>query len=90
MVKPEIVKGVVETYVFHHLTEEFHISRYFAFFHIIPQNIAEGPAEIFVPGVGKEAAGIGEHPDKTAQKAKTGQCLHLLFHSVFLVEEPPA
>ena len=39
--------------------------------------------------VGEETAGISEHTDETAEKSEGRQGVHLLAHTVLLIEKPP-
>ena len=45
----------------------------FAVFHPVADQIAENAAEIIVPGIGQEGAGVGEHAHEVAQQAQVGQ-----------------
>ncbi len=67
-----------------------HVFRQLAFFDLFPEKVAEHPSEIFVSGEGKEASGIRQHPDKTADQPHVGKGVHLPDHPVFLVQKPPA
>lgn len=60
----EITCGVAVADVFHHLPQKRHVARCFAFFHPLPDEVAEDAAEVFVAGVGEEAAAVGEHADE--------------------------
>ena len=42
-----------------------------------------------MPRVGKEAARVGGHANKAAQQALRRQNIHLLLHTVFVVQKPP-
>ena len=86
----EVIAGVGEGDIFDHFAEQLLIIRPETFFDFFAEQVAKKPAEVFVPGVGEEAAGIGEHSDEPAQQAHIGQGIHLFGHAVHLVEEPPA
>ena len=39
--------------------------------------------------VGQEGAGVCQHADKVAEQAKAAERLHLLFHTIACIKEPP-
>ena len=41
-------------------------------------------------GVAEETAAVGEHAHKAAEQPQLRQNFHLLFHTVFLIQKPPA
>lgn len=89
--EPEEFLGIVVADVFNHLVHTLHFRcGNLAVFHIMPDEVAQRAAEVFVARVGEEGAGVCQHADKSAQQAEHGECVHQLFHSVLLVEEPPA
>ena len=53
------------------------------------QQIAKDSAEIFMPGIRQEAAGIGEHANKASQKRNGSQTRQLILHAVLGIVEPP-
>jgi len=66
------------------------VSRILSLVYPFSDKITEYASEIFVTWVGNERTAVGEHSDEVADSAEVGKCLHLRFHSVALVIEPPA
>ena len=63
----KVVFSIVVGYVFYHLLYERQLGYgYLARFDFGTQQVAQDTAEVFVTGVRKETARIGEHPYETA------------------------
>ena len=60
-VESEIVGRIIVANVFNHGSEQLHVGGDFAIFNIVADEVAEDPAEIFMTGIGEEAARVGEH-----------------------------
>ena len=67
-----------------------HVLRQLPFLDFFTEKVAKHPSEIFVSREGKEASGIRQHPDETADQSHIGKSVHLFDHPVFLVQKPPA
>ena len=72
----KVVFGVFKADVLDHLAEEFEVAGDFSGFDVTADDVAEDAAEVFVPRIGQEAAGIGKHAYKVAQKACVLMSLH--------------
>jgi hypothetical protein len=86
----EVVLGVVVRDVFHHLAETVPLFvRDFAVLHIGCDEVTHDAAEILVARIREERAGVGKHTYETAEESEEGEAVHLLLHTVLLIEEPP-
>ncbi len=52
----KIVDRIAVTDVFDHIADQFNITRQFAIFNIISQQVAQNPPKIFVPRIGKKTS----------------------------------
>ena len=66
-----------------------HVGGIFAVFHPGAEQVAEDAAEIFVPSVAEEGAGVGQHADEGRQVAEACQRGELGLHAGPVVVEPP-
>jgi len=54
--KQKIILGIIITNVFNYLSQPGFVIRQISSFHIVPDQVAQDPAEIFVPGIRKQTA----------------------------------
>ena len=76
--------------ILNHFSKQSHIGRDQAVFNIVPQQVAEDPAKIFMPWKREKTPGIGQHPYELTQESQYGKIIHLFYHAEFLIKEPPA
>jgi len=69
---------------------QIEIARQQSLLHFTAEQVAQYPTEIFVPGIGHKASGVGQHADELTQQSHVGKGIELSFHTVLLVIEPPA
>ena len=87
----EISLRVIVADVFHHLCDKLHfLGGQLAVFHVLTDEVAQAAAEVFVARVGEERAAVGQHAYETAQQTEYREGVHLAFHAVELVVEPPS
>ena len=89
----EVILRVVVADVFNHLLNAgFLVAgvRDHAVLDVIAEDVTERAAEILVTRVAQERTAVGQHTYHAAQETEVGECHHLLLHTVFLIEEPPA
>ena len=87
----EISLRVIVADVLHHLLYEGHfLSWQLAVFHVLTDEVAQATAEVLVARVGEERAAVGQHAYETTQQAEYREAVHLAFHTVELVVEPPS
>ena len=88
--KLKIVSGIIITDSFDDLLQIFVIIRILSILYTVADETAENSSEILVSWIGNKASGIRKLSHKSSQHSQIGQCFHLLFHTVFIVIEPPA
>ena len=76
MSEVKIIKGIAVADILNHLSQPFPIIRQFPVFNVLPEEVAEDPAEILMARVGEKTPGIRQHSDETAEQSHVGQgCL---------------
>ena len=71
------------------LSKRLFIGGIFAVFDPFADQIAKNAAEIFMAGIGKKTAGIGEHSDEITKQGKVRKRTKLRFHAALGIVEPP-
>ena len=64
--KTKVFLCIIITYPLYYFSMPFFIIRQFSIFYISANKVAKYSSEIFMAGIGKETAGIGEHTNKPA------------------------
>src|SRR5690606_11594458 len=72
-----------------HFPDPLHIIGQESPFDVLPQEIAEDPSIIFMPGKGQEAPAVGDHAHRGAEQPHGGEMVQLISYPVHLVQEPP-
>ena len=78
------------TDILYHTSQDLLIIWQQTFLYIITKKVTEDTAEILMTRITQERAAVSEHTYETAQQAKYGEGIHLPYHSIHLVIEPPA
>ena len=68
-IKSEIPYRIPVRNILHHASQHSHICRIFPVLNPSADQFAQDPPEIFVSGIGQEAPGIRQHPNKVPQQS---------------------
>ncbi len=85
----EVVLGVIETDLAHHLTDEVDVVWQNSTLQIAAEEIAQDAPKVFVSWIREKTTAIGQHPDEASENAEMRKGVYLPLHRFFLIEEPP-
>ena len=85
----EILHGIIVANVLDHSTDVFNACWQQSAHDIAPDNVAQEPSEIVMPGIAQKTAAVRQHAHKAAEQPSLGQGLNVSLHAVQLIIEPP-
>jgi len=85
----EVFFGVVISNAGYYLGEHFHIHRILTVLCPSTDEVAHNTSEVFVTRIRNKRAAISKHTDEAGEHTEISKRLHLSYHTVSLIVEPP-